>query len=241
MPQRMLIIQGHPDPNGTTFCHALADAYAEGALSAHAAIHRTEVARISFPLLRTKSEWEQGAAGTPESLQQAQDDLIWATHVAIVYPLWLGTMPALMKGFLEQVFRPDVALAYGESGFPRKLLTGRSARIVVTMGMPALAYRWYFGAHSLKSLERNILRFSGIHPIRETLFGMVDAVTPEKRSKWLDQMYALGRRDATGQSTWPRFLSRPARSGDVTDVSPATSKPPVCEGAIATGTGSEAS
>jgi putative NADPH-quinone reductase len=73
------------------------------------------------------------------------------------------------------------------------LLVGKSARIVVTMGMPAFVYRWYFLAHSLRSLERNILRFCGIGPIRETLFGMVEGVSPAKRAAWLEKMRAFGR------------------------------------------------
>ena len=71
----------------------------------------------------------------------------------------------LLKAFLEQALRPG--FAFDESSrMPRKLLKGRSARIVVTMGMPAFVYRWYFGAHGLRSLERNILGFCGIRPIR---------------------------------------------------------------------------
>jgi putative NADPH-quinone reductase len=61
------------------------------------------------------------------------------------------------------------------------------------MGMPALVYRWWFGAHSLKSLERNVLRFVGIHPIRETLIGGVETIGDEKRRAWLERMRALGR------------------------------------------------
>jgi hypothetical protein len=60
------------------------------------------------------------------------------------------------------------------------------------MGMPALAYRWYFHAHSLKSLERNILRFSGIGPIRDTLIGSVEA-DAAVRQAWLRKMRSLGR------------------------------------------------
>ena len=40
-------------------------------------------------------------------------------------------------------------------------MSGKSARIVVTMGMPGFWYRWYFRAHSLRSLQRNILKFVG--------------------------------------------------------------------------------
>ena len=76
----------------------------------------------------------------------------------------------------------------------KKMLTGKSARIIITMGMPALIYRWYFGAHSLKSLERNILGLCGIKPVRESLIGMVDAKDGRKRIKWLDRIYELGRK-----------------------------------------------
>ena len=78
-----------------------------------------------------------------------------------IYPLWLGTMPAALKALLEQSLRPDFAMDY-TGRWPAGRLKGRSARVVVTMGMPELAYRWWFGAHSLKSLERNVLKFVGI-------------------------------------------------------------------------------
>ena len=85
-----------------------------------------------------------------------------------------GSMPALLKAFLEQVLRPGFAFGAAERrGMPKKLLAGKSARIVVTMGMPAFFYRLYYRAHSLKSLERNILGFVGIKPVRVTLLGNV--------------------------------------------------------------------
>jgi putative NADPH-quinone reductase len=108
-----------------------------------------------------------------------------------VYPLWLGTMPALLKAFFEQIFRPGFAFSLGGKAWSRPL-KGKSARIVVTMGMPALVYRWYFGAHGLKSLERSILGFCGIRPIRENLFGMIEAASPAKCDRWLEAMRRLG-------------------------------------------------
>jgi len=195
VPKRIVIIQGHPDRAGGHFGHALADAYMAGAQQAGHEVRRIAVAALDLPLLRTKESWE--AADVPQAIRSCQHDISWAGHLVIFYPLWLGSMPAMLKGFFEQVFRPGFAIATGDRGGTwKKLLKGRSARIVVTMGMPALAYRWYFRAHSLKSLERNILGFCGIGPIRESLVGMVESGAPDRHEKWLRRMRALGQRGA---------------------------------------------
>lgn len=102
-------------------------------------------------------------------------------------------MPALLKAFLEQTFRPGFALPSADAAkTSRKPLSGKSARIVVTMGMPAFVYRWYFRAHSLKSLERSILRFCGIGPIRASLIGAIETTEESYRVRWLGRMRALG-------------------------------------------------
>jgi putative NADPH-quinone reductase len=150
------------------------------------------MAIIEFPLLRTQQEFETGSL--PGTLVPARDALVAAQHVLIVFPLWHGTMPALLKGLIEQVMRPGVALKYRKEGFPRRLLAGRSAHLVVTMGMPAPSYRWYFRAHGVRGLERSVLRFSGMKPVRETLLGMVQSVDDSRRRRWLDRMRNNGKR-----------------------------------------------
>lgn len=193
MARRIAIIQGHPDPAGRHFCHALADAYANGAGAAGHQVARIEIAQLGFPFLRNKEEFESGSL--PSSLQPAQDAIANADHLVIIYPLWLGAMPAFLKAFLEQTFRPRFAFEFTdpERWKWRKLLEGKSARVIVTMGMPAFVYRWYFGAHGLKALKRNILGFCGIAPVKESLVGMVDAMDGAKRGKWLAHMTGLGR------------------------------------------------
>lgn len=193
MPDRIAILQAHPDPAGGHLCHALAQAYADGAAAAGREVRVVDVAQLDFPLLRTRKDWTDGEV--PASLRPAQDTIRWADHLVFFFPLWLGDMPALLKGFLEQVARRGFAFE-PEAGNPlgRKLLTGRSARVVVTMGMPALVYRWYFRAHSVKALERNILGFVGIAPIDETLIGGVDGLGEAGVQRWLKQLTELGRR-----------------------------------------------
>ncbi len=190
-PMNIVIVQGHPDPAGGHLCHAPADSYAEGALGGGHDVRRVEVAQLEFPLLRTKQDFDHAAV--PAGLAAVQQAIGWAAHVVVVYPLWLGGMPALLKGFFEQVARPGFALEVKPDGGWAPALRGKSARVIVTMGMPAFVYRWYFRAHSLKSLERNILAFVGIKPCRSTLIGAVDGLTAERRSAWLAEAAALGR------------------------------------------------
>ncbi|GMV48471.1 MAG: NAD(P)H-dependent oxidoreductase [Nitrospira sp.] len=191
MGRRITIIQGHPDTQARHFGHALADEYAKGCEDGGHQVKRIEVAQGEFPLLRTKEEFEKG--NPPPMILEAQRAIEWADHLVILYPLWLGSMPALLKAFFEQVFRPGFAFEYGERGrLPVKRLTGRSARIVVTMGMPAFVYRWFFLAHSLKSLERNILQFAGISPVKVTLIGNVEGMSEQQRAGWLDELRGLG-------------------------------------------------
>jgi putative NADPH-quinone reductase len=99
MPRRAAIIQGHPDPGGKRLCHALADASSEGAAVAGHEIRRIEGARVDFPILRTQEDFERSQL--PETLAEAREAIISAQHSVIVFPLWHGTMSALLQAFLE--------------------------------------------------------------------------------------------------------------------------------------------
>jgi len=193
MGKRILLVQGHPDGSQRHFCHALEEAYANGAREAGHEVRRVDIARLDFPILRSQQEWEHGTL--PHGLEEAQAAIKWAEHIVFFFPLWLGDMPALLKAFLEQVARPGFAFSTGNRNNPltNKGLIGRSARVVVTMGMPAVIYRWYFRAHSVKSLERNILGFVGIAPVRETLVGMAGNIDAKTAEKWFSRMEKFGR------------------------------------------------
>lgn len=192
MSDRITIIVGHPDGDRARFGHALAAAYAAGAREAGHDVRVVTIADLAFPLLRSQKEWMEGPV--PAAIVEAQHDLEWATHIALFYPLWLGDVPAMLKAFLEQVMRPGFALRYRDGGLPEKLLAGRSADVIVTMGMPSFIYRGWFGAHSVRSLKRNILHFVGIAPVGTTIIGEVEG-SPKSRERWLGRMAKLGRRE----------------------------------------------
>jgi putative NADPH-quinone reductase len=196
MGSRILVIQGHPDPAGGHLCHALADSYAKGAVAAGHEVRHIDVAQLDFPILRTPADFE---TGTPvASIQAAQDDIRWAQHVLIIHPLWHSGMPALLWAFFEQTFRYGFFAEKSAPGkrWPKRLLKGRSARIVITMGMPALFYRLYMRSHGLKMFTDGVLWWSGITPARSTLIGSAGNMTQAKVQFWLDSLNAAGRQAA---------------------------------------------
>lgn len=191
MPRRILVVTAHPDPAPERLCRTLATVYATAAEHAGHEVRRLDIATLEFPLLRSNEQFEKG--GVPDMLQEASQAIVWAEHLVFVFPLWLGTMPALLKGFLEQVMRPGVAFARpeGGGGFAKALLGGRSVRLIVTMGMPPLLYRLWFRDHGVAGMRRSILNFVGIKPVRETLFGLAMS-NEKKRAGWIEKTRRLG-------------------------------------------------
>ena len=183
----VLIIDGHPDGDPARFCHAIAGAYADAASRAGHQVTRLQLSELPVQFLRTRSEWEGKAEASVAAWQSV---ITAADHIVLIYPLWLGDMPALLKAFFEQIFRPGFAISREKPGLFSGLLAGKSVRVIVTMGMPALVYRWFFFAHSLRSLRRNILRFVGFRPVRETIIGNVEA-SAKAREQWLERIRAL--------------------------------------------------
>lgn len=188
---KVLVIDGHPDPH-PALGHALAEAYAQGARASGHEVRLTRLADLHLTLLRASAEF--AAPPNEPGLIAAREDIAWAQHIAIIFPLWLGGAPALVHAFLEHAARALFFAEIGKQGW-RPKLKGRSARIIVTMGMPAPLYRLVFGAFGVRALARSVLGFAGIGPVRSTFFGGAgDPETPYTR--WLESARELGRRAA---------------------------------------------
>lgn len=188
MARRILVINGHPDPGAERFAAALAGAYIRGASLAGHQIRRLDIGALDFPVIRSATEFTDRPP--PQQIREAQEAILWADHLVIIFPLWLGAAPAVLKAFLEQVFRYGFAISRpGES--LKGLLKGRSARVIVTMSMPAPAFRWAFDAAGLRSLVRGVLWLSGVSPIRSTVLGGVEG-SPARRARWLRDIQDLG-------------------------------------------------
>lgn len=191
MSHKILIIDGHPDPRGPHFVHELADFYRQGAKEGGHAVRLLRVGELRFPLLRNHRAYLSGKV--PASIRSAQKSIAWADHIVVMYPMWLGTVPAKLKGFLEQVIRPGFAFAErGPGQRPDRLLAGRTARIVVTRGMPELFDEVDRSPRSIRSVASDVLGLCGIRPVRTLVIGGADTLTTHARDKVRFDMRRLG-------------------------------------------------
>ena len=187
--RRILILVGHPDPAPERFCRALAEAYAQGALESGHEVRRADIGPMDVPLLESQSAFQVDDA--PRLIRDLRADILWADHLVLVFPLWLGGAPAKLKAALEQVFRGGFGFEVGPKGWSSKL-SGRSARMVLTMGMPSAIFRLVFGAHGLKAVTQGIFMLAGVKPTRASIVGGVEAIGAGGRSRWLERMADLG-------------------------------------------------
>jgi len=182
------VILGHPRVD--SFCGALASAYEAGARVAGFETLRLDLAGLAFdPNVRLPSPRDQ--ALEPD-LARAQALIHWADHLVFVYPAWWGTLPALLKGFLDRVLTPGFAFAPDDEDPSTwaKLLKGRSAHLLVTMDTPPWVYRLVYRQPGHQAMRRATLGFCGIGPTFISTFGPVKPASSEARARWLDRARA---------------------------------------------------
>jgi putative NADPH-quinone reductase len=191
--KHILLINGNPDPSPERLTSALAKAYREGAEDDGCIVRQINIGGIEFPWLHDAHDFT--TEPTDKAIIEAQGAILAADHVVLIYPLWLGSAPALLKAYMERIACGEFLLDKSGGGFPRGRLKGRSARVIVTMGMPALLYRIMFGAHGVKAFNRSILGIAGIKPIATTLFGGAQ-IQPPRSARTIEIVRDMGQRKA---------------------------------------------
>lgn len=189
--KKVLLIQGHPDSK--SFNAGLQAAYRKGLEAGGHEVREIEVGKLEFnPNLafgyRKRTELEP-------DLLRAQEDLRWADHIVLFFPVWWGSVPALLKGFLDRVLLPGFAFQKKENSlWWDKLLKGKSARIVSTLDQPGWFYRLRYGRPSHRMIKLLVFQFVGIKPVSSTTIGPIRLSKPEFRAKWLRKLEQLGQK-----------------------------------------------
>ena len=198
MGLKVLVILGHPRKD--SLCAALADAYVDGAhevaVQTDLEIRRLIVADLAFePNVTHTSPNNQCVEA---DILQAREWMAWADHLVFVYPNWWGTMPALMKGFLDRLMTPGFAFAEDEGGGWVPLLKGKTAQLISTMDMPRWVYRLFIGQPGNNAMRKAVLGFCGMRTVRIRNFGPVKDSNDAIREAWLATAKADGRRLISG-------------------------------------------
>lgn len=188
--KRILIINGHPDKE--SFCASLAEKYKIGADKSEAECDIVNLTDLEYSLV-LKYGYRKRTDLEPD-LQEAWELITKADHLVLVYPNWWGTYPALLKGFIDRLFLPGFAFEYQKkSPFPKKLLTGKTARLVVTTDTPNWYYSLVYRKPGHNSMKKSILGFCGIKPVKISTFGPVKNSTDVQRNGWLTKVEKLGK------------------------------------------------
>lgn len=188
--KKTLILQGNPDKN--SLIAAAAQNYLTGALKSGQEAELIHLIDLDFDLI-LHSGYKK-TRPLEKDLVDLQQKIKAADHLALFYPTWWGTMPALVKGFIDRTLLPGYAFKYTDR-LPVKLLKGKSARVVTSMDSP---YLWYkiTGSPGFKAIKNSILGFCGFSPIKITALYSTRNATPEKIEKWLKKINKHGQHDA---------------------------------------------
>jgi putative NADPH-quinone reductase len=203
-PRRLLVVIGTPLPD--TLVHALAAAYVDGAGEAGAETRVIDLARQPIPAhprFRDELRAPRDDHDRPLDAEVAPyvESLAWADHVTIAYPQWWGTYPAALKAFIDRVFLANSAFAYHRTGRGwDRFLSGRTARLIMTMDSPAGWNRLVYRNAAETSLTRATLGYCGIRTTGISRFSEVRHRSNEVRERWIRCARDAGAKDAAAKA-----------------------------------------
>ena len=186
---RTLIILGHPDKK--SLCSALADNYEKGAREKGGDVMRLNLHDMSFNMnLKTGYRTTQNLEA---DLLEAQNLIKWSNHMVFIYPVWWGSVPAILKGFLDRTFLPGFAFKYREHAVGwDKLLSGRSARLIVTSDRPFWLLHLNYFHPAVNMMKKSVLEFCGISPITVTSFDSIGDASDKRIEGILYKAFRAG-------------------------------------------------
>ena len=188
--KNILIINGHPYKE--SYNHALSLAYKNAAVSSGTVCKDIFIHQLKFQHA-LEFGYNQRINLEPDLLE-AWEKITWADHIVIVYPIWWGGMPGVMKSFFDRLFLPGMAFQYRENSvFWDKLLSGKTGHIIATMDSPSWYFKWVYHSHSIRQLKKNILEFCGISPVKVTLITSMRKSSVTYRQNWLKEIGKMGK------------------------------------------------
>jgi putative NADPH-quinone reductase len=180
------VILAHPDRG--SFNHAIALTVCRTLERGGHTVCFHDLYEEGFDPLLPVSELDTNAQ-PPLELVRYCEELRRADGLVIVHPNWWGQPPAMMKGWIDRVFRPGVAYKFQEGdkgeGVPIGLLRVQTAIIFNTSNTDPEREMRVFGDPLNRLWNKCVLKFCGVKNIIQETFSIVITSTPEQRASWL--------------------------------------------------------
>jgi len=174
------VIVSHPVRESFTL--SVAGAYAAAAAALGHQVLSRDLYRMNFDPRLGAAELPLAPGFAPAPDAAAERQLLAGADVfALIYPLWLDTPPAMLKGYLERVF--GYGFAYGGEGGTQPLLTGRRLIVFTSSGAP-LSWMEETGAFAaLRTLfDDYFAQVCGLTLLEHVHVG---GVVPDIRADWV--------------------------------------------------------
>ncbi len=192
--KNILIIKAHPSTQGKT--HRIADAYRQASekLGHTVTVMDLYAPENTLPFLSFEEVKEWPQSDTQARMQQS---IAQADELVFVHPIWWGTVPAIMKNWIDIIFSTGFAYQYKTAGGWDKLLTGKTAKIFATSGAPAFVFR--LPLFPFRSFwKTSTLGFCGVKVTDIAILGDTQKGSPEEREartkKFLEQVHEMAKR-----------------------------------------------
>jgi NAD(P)H dehydrogenase (quinone) len=177
---KIFILMGNPDKD-ETMSNDFADVYEKEAIASGHEVKRLNLGDLQFDPILHKG-YKEIQALEPD-LIQVQENMKWADHFVLVYPLWWSAMPALLKGMWDRMFIPGFAFHFHHDGMGwDKLLKGKTARVIILSKNWPILTRSLFGDFT-NEISKALLGFAG-YKVRVTEIGHSEAMNSHKKECW---------------------------------------------------------
>lgn len=138
-------------------------------------------------LIFNKSKRRRDMHIDPEH-QRYREQIIWADQLVFVYPIWWGRPPAMLLGYIDQMFASGFAYQDKTGLFPEGLLKGKSAVCISTMKGPThYPLFWLNNAHQVL-MRRALFGYVGIKKVKFFEFGHMESPKGKHHQK-LDKVF----------------------------------------------------
>lgn len=189
---RILIVLAHPDP--ASFNHVLAHSVRDALESSGHDVRLRDLYAEGFDPILPAAE-VASVCELPLGVASWCDELAAADGIVIVHPNWWGQPPAILKGWIDRVIRPEVAYRFleGDSGegVPEGLLKASIALVLNTANTPEERELAVFGDPLQNIWVDCVFGLCGVTDVRRRTFSVVVTSTPEERAAWLREAAAL--------------------------------------------------